>query len=86
MHPIDDSHREAAAGVGSVQLHLQRFVFRVIARVGPEGARIGCHGEIFFGALVVLERGGEGGDLKRCDNAIIVLECDRKRKTSPFLL
>ena len=58
IHLIDDSHREAAAGVGSVQLHLQRFVFRVIARVGPEGAaRIGCYGEN-FGALVVLEREG----------------------------
>jgi hypothetical protein len=33
------SHRDAAAGVGSIQQRLQRPILRVIARVGPEGAR-----------------------------------------------
>jgi hypothetical protein len=33
------SHRHAAAGVGSNQLHLKRPALRIIARVGPEGAR-----------------------------------------------
>jgi hypothetical protein len=68
------SHRDAAAGVGSVQQRLQRPILRVIARVGPEVARghdaAGLRGGAGREAAVYTAVGiwcGGGDDVKRAD-------------------